>query len=228
MGLDVVELVMRIEEEFGIEIGDEDASQISTPGQMHAFLLHKLSIFDGKECATSRVFYRTRRALMEMSGAKRRAIRPATSLETLLPTENRRQHWKHFAEKLQAPLPALLFPTWFRLLVWLPVLAPIPLVFWSWGFAVCVYWVGLGVVFSVFAYKIGAPLAILFPASCQTVGEIARLILPSHLRSQAESERSASSQEVWLSLQAIIADEIGVAIEKVTPDADFIRDLNLD
>ena len=34
MGLDIVELVMRVEEEFGVEIADEDAEKLLTAGDI--------------------------------------------------------------------------------------------------------------------------------------------------------------------------------------------------
>ena len=43
MGLDSVELVMRIEREFDVAIPDEDARAIATVGDMVAFLLRALA-----------------------------------------------------------------------------------------------------------------------------------------------------------------------------------------
>jgi len=42
MGLDAVEMVMAIEEEFSIEISNECASPLLTVGEMHAFILGAL------------------------------------------------------------------------------------------------------------------------------------------------------------------------------------------
>ena len=41
MGLDSVELLLRIEEEFDVEISDEEASTIVTVGDLHACLVRK-------------------------------------------------------------------------------------------------------------------------------------------------------------------------------------------
>lgn len=41
--LDRVELIMEFEEEFGIEIPDEDAEKISTVGEAIAYLEHRLA-----------------------------------------------------------------------------------------------------------------------------------------------------------------------------------------
>lgn len=49
MGLDSVELVMSIEEEFGIEIPDRVAEQLQTVGGMHDYVFAKLCERDGQE-----------------------------------------------------------------------------------------------------------------------------------------------------------------------------------
>jgi acyl carrier protein len=41
MGLDIVELIMRVEEEFDLEIPDEDVEQLITTGMMADYLVQK-------------------------------------------------------------------------------------------------------------------------------------------------------------------------------------------
>ena len=42
MGLDTVELVMAVEEEFALEISNADAAKMERVGDMHAFILRTL------------------------------------------------------------------------------------------------------------------------------------------------------------------------------------------
>jgi acyl carrier protein len=42
MGLDIVELVMAVEEKFGIEIEDVDAGKAETVGQLHSLVLRMM------------------------------------------------------------------------------------------------------------------------------------------------------------------------------------------
>jgi acyl carrier protein len=49
MGLDGVELVMSIEEEFGVEIPDRVAEQLQTVGGMHDYVFAKLCEREGRE-----------------------------------------------------------------------------------------------------------------------------------------------------------------------------------
>ena len=79
MGLDAVELIMAVEEAFDIEIPDWEGRNLSTAGQMYAYVVSRLAFPQRERCISSAVFYRIRRALMELYGVERRAslLRPA-------------------------------------------------------------------------------------------------------------------------------------------------------
>jgi acyl carrier protein len=50
MGLDTVELVMKVEKDFGIQIPDADAARLVSVGDLHRYVidqLHRQSRFDG-------------------------------------------------------------------------------------------------------------------------------------------------------------------------------------
>lgn len=44
MGLEIVEVIMRLEEEFDIEIPDEDAERLTTVGQIADYVAEKLML----------------------------------------------------------------------------------------------------------------------------------------------------------------------------------------
>ena len=48
MGLAIVEMIMRVEEEFSITIEDEEASALEKVGQLHACVLSKLGCVETK------------------------------------------------------------------------------------------------------------------------------------------------------------------------------------
>ncbi|MFC4311916.1 phosphopantetheine-binding protein [Steroidobacter flavus] len=48
MGLDIVELVMAIEEEFGIEIPNPDAAKLDTVGKISAYVQSRLELNRGR------------------------------------------------------------------------------------------------------------------------------------------------------------------------------------
>ena len=62
MGLDIVELVMGFEEEFGTEIPDEAAGLMETPRHVLDYLMARLPTVPSEGCETQRTFYRLRKA----------------------------------------------------------------------------------------------------------------------------------------------------------------------
>jgi len=93
MGMDSAELVMAIEEEFGIEIADKDAEQITTVGQMYDYLRRTLRSTPPAHCMTQRMFYRVRRALIENYGAPKQEITLDTRLKDLVPEQELKDAW---------------------------------------------------------------------------------------------------------------------------------------
>jgi len=105
MGLDVVELVMRIEEEFSIDLPNEKLSCIRTVGDLYALVLSNLGT--KPSCLTSKAFYRTRRAMMDVLSLPRRSVRPSTPLETLLLPGLRIQRWNEIGAAINLDFPRL-------------------------------------------------------------------------------------------------------------------------
>lgn len=85
MGLDTVELVMEIEDEFEIDVPDEDAEKIQTCGDLHAYVLHRLRPLRGAPCRSAAAFHALRRSILRrLPGVRRRDVRPAARIHHLL------------------------------------------------------------------------------------------------------------------------------------------------
>ncbi|MEM6770468.1 MAG: phosphopantetheine-binding protein, partial [Bacteroidota bacterium] len=63
MGLESVEMVIAVEDRFGVTIPDEAAEKIETVGSLYEFLLSVLKSTPGDRCKSQHVFYRIRRWL---------------------------------------------------------------------------------------------------------------------------------------------------------------------
>jgi acyl carrier protein len=105
MGLDTVELVMRIEEEFSIDLPDAELENVRTVGDLYQVVLDKLETTPS--CLSSKAFYRVRRALVECLNLSRRVVRPSTLLDSLMPRASLIQHWQKIADHTGLALPAL-------------------------------------------------------------------------------------------------------------------------
>lgn len=99
MGLDLVELAMAVEDEFDLVIDDKDAGYLNTPGDVANYVFSRLypgkSREKGKEfeaCLSQVRFHRLRRILMETFGIARNDVKLNTPIEQIL--KNKISQWK--------------------------------------------------------------------------------------------------------------------------------------
>ena len=101
MGLDAVELLLAIEEEFGVEIPDHDAERITTVGEAYDWLRATLHSTPPANCITQKMFYRVRRALIENYGLSKQSITLDAKIKDLVPAHELKEAWPYldlFAE----------------------------------------------------------------------------------------------------------------------------------
>jgi len=94
-GLDSVELVMGIEEEFGLEIPDQDAEKLWTVGQTYEYLKRQLNIKSMDECLMQKYFYKLRKALINNFGIERLEITLDTNVNQILTKEELEEGWQY-------------------------------------------------------------------------------------------------------------------------------------
>jgi len=244
MGLDVVELVMRTEDEFGISLTDDEAASAQTVGDLYQLVLSKLDVTPS--CLSSKAFYRTRQALVDCLHVPRRSIRPSSDLEALFPVPTRKQQWYEVAQRLDLEFPYLQYPLrwrqrFFRIGAFISALVVLScstlllrtfpgfasgLALWIPAFAV---WMILFAGIDAILKRSGTSLKTELP--CQTAGELSRLILASNYEyfSPAAAENTSASKEyVWKKLVDIICDQLQVEAAEVVPTASFLGDLGVD
>lgn len=235
MGLDYVELVMRIEERFGIAIPDEEASTIETAGDLYKLVLSKLRGVKTDRCLTSAAFYRVRRGFVDGLGISRRKIAPSLVLETILPRKSRRGKWQLLQQAAPVEIPDLQFPksvvTFIAGIGTLLAGSLLAATFFNQRISngSLVLWGLLGIAAVMFLLtKLCTPLAVAFPNHVATVGYLAKGVLSRNYQQLAASISGYNEADVWEALQRIIADQIGVANDKVTLEARIAQDLGVD
>lgn len=240
MGLDGVELIMETEDRFGIAIDDSEYAELRTVGDLYRIVLSKLGPPDSRRtnseptsCPSVLPFLATRRAIMSLSGAKREDVRPSSSLRTLLPLTRRRERWMELGRMTQIELPELRLPGFLRdscVLATLMVCTSLI----GWCFVLGANWVTVGfgasclICFAV--YKLTQPLAVVFPASCITIGDIVRHASPPAYASQwvrRQPSLASAPDAVWADLVALVADQLCVAKDEIQPTSRFIEDLRV-
>ncbi|MBA3859287.1 MAG: hypothetical protein C0507_20475 [Cyanobacteria bacterium PR.3.49] len=95
MGLDSVLLLEAIEEEFGLEIPDQEAEKMVTVGDTFNYLKGRVKTISPEDCLTQRVFYKLRRALIQNYKLHRHAITPDTVLSELLSLKEIEEGWPY-------------------------------------------------------------------------------------------------------------------------------------
>lgn len=97
MGLDYVEIVLAVEETFGISIPDREAATLITPARLIA---HVQQAVESKPvlrpCLSQRAFHRIRAHLCEVTRLPSKEIRLETRIDCLFPKDDRRQRWDAF------------------------------------------------------------------------------------------------------------------------------------
>jgi acyl carrier protein len=239
MGLDTVELVMEVEEAFGITIPDAEAEKIQTVGDLYHYVLAGIDppTLTTPGCLSAGAFYRLRRQLMGRFRVERRRIRPASRLDDLIPATDRRARWQRLGEDLGWRLPALVRPGWvgsafFGLLV---VWVVTTIVAWGRlaGFAtdavgLVIFGILVGAtLLGVAVYQLTRPLATVLPAP--DIRALIPMVLGSTFGTfRINNPHGWTSRDVWEALISIVAEQTGVASDQLTESTSFVYDLGLD
>jgi len=222
MGLDSVELVLSVEEEFGINIDDADTVNLVTPGILSDYVIGRLGCVDviNGRCLSQVGFYRIRSALVRQFGARRNEVRPDSPIRNFL-SRNIRQQWAQLQKTIDATqLPGLeckksiaysiqIAMPFGGLALLLLVGAP----GWMLVLVSCVLW--------LFAVIVTDRIGDVIPESLATVGALVPYV---RIKNQEEWTREYVLQKVI----QITSVQVGVPIEKIHSDSHFVKDLGID
>ena len=112
MGLDLVELVMDVEDEFSIAVDDHDASRLETVGQLFDYVVEALrrkAPWVGAPCHSARCFYEVRRRLLDDRSVRQVRVRPDTTFNELANEGEARGVLKRLTRALELPMPSTRF-----------------------------------------------------------------------------------------------------------------------
>lgn len=229
MGLDSVEIVMEVEDEFAISIPDDEAEKIRRVGELIEAVKRRVSLLTRRPCPTAKTFYGLRRALMHRIGVDRRDVRLATSMAAILPFEHRREMWDAL-RSAGFTLPGLRRPqtlawsagflvTIIVLLSWLGLMqygAPLPIV---WSLTILIATASI-------AYWITSPFARAIPATCMTVRDA--VLRNTNPETGEHGDAQWTPELVSYKVRRIVADISEVPLADVVDEARFVEDLHID
>ena len=114
MGLDLVELTIRIEETFGIRIPDRVAPELTTPRKVSDFILTQVAESRAPlSCLSQKAFYMLRREFTRRLSLPRGRFQVDAQLKEIVPEERRDEVWKAIGSSLGVNRwPAMSRPAW--------------------------------------------------------------------------------------------------------------------
>lgn len=230
MGLEGVELLIAVEEKFGITITDEDANALHTIGDILALVKRRLHENSGISCLSSHLFYALRRAFITQFGVTRRQVTLDAPLVGLLPSGDRRRQWQQLGEELGCSMPNLLRPRWMTVVI----LAVPLLIIWN-QFELfspldLAVFIIVALVPSLLClwilWRATSMHARCIPPSCATVrGLVASLLKLNHHGTNLRLAGQWQDDQLWPTLQQVICDELKVKPEKVREETRLYGEL---
>lgn len=242
MGMDGVEIIMEIEDRFGIEIPDEEWPEVATMRglqrlvESHLDRGRRLQPVEGP-CPSFAPFFAVRRALVALAEVEPGQIRPRAPLAELLPREGRRELWQQLQYRTAIALPELQLPkpvAWMTGLTGaLAMLAIIGAVAQPVGVAAVMGAIVLGMVCLVPVWLLlqtmARPLAVCIPEDCRTVGAIVQCAGRWEYPEQREEPPlEYNSPRVWEELVEIVSEILSVPQSEIRPESHLIHDLKCD
>ncbi len=234
MGLDTVELVMEVEESFGIAIPDERACQMCTVGDLYSFILEETGNQRraSDRCLTAATFYALRRRLGRYVEAAA-SVRPKSRVDATLPRRKRRKLWAQLAQEMDLRFPRLRRPRWVVLLGCAALAGTTFLAYVLLAsatapslaiFLACLIFVPIAAIIALAT----APFALIPAESFRTYRGLVTQLVTLNYATLSERYETSKPTDVWNALQLIIVEQLGVKREAVTPDANLVNDLGCD
>jgi acyl carrier protein len=99
MGLDSVEILIAVEETFGITIQDGEASEIMTPADLISLVQRSVSSKPiRRPCLSQRAFHVVRGNICQVANIPKRTVNLRTRINNLFPKPDRSKLWDSFRE----------------------------------------------------------------------------------------------------------------------------------
>jgi acyl carrier protein len=229
MGLDLVELVIRFEEAFGIDIPDKVAADLTTPRKVNEYIFSQLTESCERTCLTQQAFYFLRAKFVTPLNISRSDFKPDTRLEDLVPLDRRRRVWADMQSELgPSAIPDLARPLWlFSLLAFLTVATLVVVTrYWSrdsLGSISFLFGLFAAILIGYAGEVMTRPLKRNFRGEYKCAGDLATYL---SVHRPESFKKEWARDEVAAVVREIIVDETGV--KDFTEDSHFIQDLHLD
>jgi acyl carrier protein len=233
MGLDSVEILVNVENAFGITISNYEAEKIATVGDIHNVVWRSIQGRQSMRCRSQQLFYRLRYILINKFNATHEGIVPEASLNDVFPKNNRRLKYRRLQKELNLKLPELvLSPIWARALtvtgiILIPgmLVAALLLIYGydrtRWLFLLP----GLGLMATVFISNILDAVRVHFKPD--KMRDYTQTVLSLNYGTLMQ-ESGINRKEMEIVINNIIAETVGLELHEISPEKSLTDDLGID
>jgi len=228
MGLDSVELVMEMEEAFGVELKDDEVVKTVTPRMVGDVIFSKLQATDERICQTQRAFHIIRRAFRQLFVLQRKSMTPDMEFRKLIPRPKEKEIWPQIQSAVAArSWPELVRPEWMSRLITAVGFAIFVAIIYavaqtSLGITLGIFaGIVITVVFGIIAAKITRPFQVYIPSRYKRIRDMVPYAVTSdYVRWTREQVSDLVKQ--------LVMEQLGIHESKYTEDSRFVEDLGMD
>lgn len=230
MGLELVEVIIAVEDHFGLDLDDSAVARVYTVGDLRNLVVAILE--EGRSRRTflhMAAFHRVRRALMKVFFCSRSALRPEARLEDLLPPA-RRAAWSRLSTELGLRLPGLRRPPSVQMglrLAWgVPTVGGLlssasPDGRWQHALAGAVIGLLAGGIVSSATLR----HAIYIPPECETLADLVDTVVRLEQGRLGRPHAAPTPELVLEAIIAIASEHLGVEREHIHAESLWVEDL---
>lgn len=234
MGLDALDMTMRIEREFEISIKDDEWRGIRTVRDVHVLILGKLGVEVGSPawpCASFESFDRVRRTLIHDFGVNAEQLELHSRVEDLLPRDDRPVQWRRLGTALDVELPRLALSTPMAvasgICLFSPMLGAVFAIHFELGL---LPFVGL-VLVGIWLVRMVLQLAPNFANTVRstfTIATLVRYVNGDRNRPMRDDNKQEFRDSVLARLRAILSEVLATPPNEIAFEARLVQDLGMD
>ena len=228
MGLDAVELVLEVEERWGLSLCDEEVQNMATVGDLVAIIQSRIEAAQSPQCRTLPAMLAVRQATREATDDAHLSVRPLDRLADRLTPAQRKRLWAQLPQLIGTTPPPLRRPRWLRRVLHTTLAALLAA-----AIAVAIYidqriWplsVASAASLAAAAYAVTGVAKFEPPPHMSTFWQIALRIVGRGAATKSTHRRDAG--EILETLRPIIVDTLGVDADEITFEARLVDDLGM-
>ncbi|TWT64907.1 acyl carrier protein [Crateriforma conspicua] len=228
MGLDAVEIVMDVEDHFGISIQNTEAERVRTVGDLVALIQSRIEAAHLATCPTLKSFLCLRSTVRKLTSDETLRIRTGTRVVDVMNRSQRRRLWTQLDDILGTAPPGLRRPPTLRKLLALLVLTAIVIAIVAAvaiDVAILPLTLALAAIVTLVLHVITVPFRIYPPDTLSTFGGLARRI--AGVTVATKQLHLGSVDAILDELRPIVVDTLGVDSSEVVLNARFVEDLGM-